>query len=83
MEKTKDTLISLNELARELSKISEVNKSRLTYYVRLGLLTPHAIVGKMQIFKKEETLEILKKIKKWRDKGKELKEIKELLHESN
>jgi len=79
MEKTKDTLISLNELARNLSKISEVNKSRLTYYVRLGLLCPHAVVGKMQIFKKEETMKRLKEIKKWRDKGRELKEIKELL----
>lgn len=79
MQKTKDTLISLNELARNLSKISEVNKSRLTYYVRLGLLIPHAIVGKMQIFKEKETLKRLKEIKKWQNKGKELKEIKELL----
>lgn len=68
---TKD-FISLNEIA----KITNVNKSKLRYYTNLGLLSPEITVGKMQIFKYKETIEILRKIKKLRKSGYNLKQIK-------
>ena len=67
--------ISLNELAKEL----EINKSKLSHYVKFGLLHPEAIVGRMQIFKHKDSLKILNSIKKWQGEGYTLQQIKEKL----
>jgi len=64
--------VSLNELAKQ----SDINKSKLAYYVSLGLIRPNTVVGKMQIFKKSEVLHTLAEIKKWQDKHKSLQQIK-------
>ena len=65
-------LVSLNELA----KILGINKSKLTYYVSLGIVIPSTTVGKMQIFNKKEVLTRIKKIKKLQEEGKTLFQIK-------
>ena len=64
-------LISLNELAKEL----KLNKSTLTYYASLGVITPITVIGKMQLFNKTEVLAQLKNAKKEQKKGKTLKQI--------
>jgi DNA-binding transcriptional MerR regulator len=69
------TLFSLNELARELS----LNKSKLSYYASLDLITPASTVGRMMIFNKVETIDLIKKIEKLRKSGRTLQEIKELI----
>jgi DNA-binding transcriptional MerR regulator len=65
--------ISLGEIAIELG----INKSKLAYYFQLGLLTPIAKVGRMNIFDRGATLAALKKIGVLKEKGKTLKKIKE------
>ena len=65
--------ISLGEIAIELG----INKSKLAYYFSLGLLTPIAKVGRMNIFDRSTTMATLKKIGVLKSKGKTLKKIKE------
>ena len=65
--------ISLGEIAIELG----INKSKLAYYFSLGLLTPVATVGRMNIFDRTAVLATLKKIGALKEKGKTLKKIKE------
>lgn len=65
--------ISLAEIAIELG----INKSKLAYYFSIGLLTPIAKVGRMNIFDKDATMATLKKIGVMKKKGKTLKTIKE------
>ena len=69
----KVTLLSMNELAKELG----LNKSKLSYYVSMGLIKPANTIGRMMIFEKETTVVIIKKIEKWRKNKLSLKEIKE------
>ena len=68
----KKEFVSLNELAKQ----SDINKSKLAYYVSLGLIRPNTVIGKMQIFKRSDVLKTLAEIKKWQDKHKSLKQIK-------
>ena len=70
--------VSLNELA----KISNINKSKLTYYVGFGLIVPETVVGRMQIFKKTTTINTLKKIQDLQLEGMSLQHIKEKLYET-
>ena len=70
------TLLSLNELAREL----KINKSKLSYYSSIKLIVPANTVGKMMIFNGVETIERVKKIEKLRKSGLTLQEIKEKLN---
>lgn len=65
---------SLGDLAIQLG----INKSKLAYYFSMGLLTPIAKVGKMNVFDEEKTLKIIKKIEELKKGGKTLKEIKKL-----
>jgi len=69
------TNISLGELSIELG----VNKSKLHYFYSLGLLVPTETVSKMNLFDREKTIEIVKKIEKLKVKGKTLDQIKEEL----
>lgn len=64
--------ISLGELAIKL----KINKSKLMYWTTLGLLTPIATVGRMNIFDEVATLKAIKDIKSQKKIGKKLKEIK-------
>lgn len=66
--------VSLGELAIELG----INKSKLAYYFSMGLLTPIAKVGRMNIFDADETLRAIKGIKNQKEKGKKLQEIKKV-----
>ena len=70
-----ENLVSLSQLAIELG----VNKSKLNYYMINGLITPISVLGKMCVFNKEETMNILKEVTKSKKKGKTLKQIKEEL----
>jgi len=70
-----EKLISLNDLA----KIIKVNKSKLSYYVSLGLLVPIDIVGKTMIFEKDKTITTIKKIKDLQSKKLTLQQIKNKL----
>lgn len=67
--------ISLGELALELG----VNKSKLAYYHKMGLLKPESVVGKMQIFDANKVRKVVERIEKYKDMGNTLKEIKELI----
>jgi len=69
-------MISINELA----KIMDANKSKLNYYVSLGLLKPNTTIGKMFLFDKEKALARLAEIKEYQDQGKKLTQIKEILN---
>lgn len=70
-----ENTVSLGTLALEL----RVNKSRLAYYFSEGLLVPVGVVGRMNIFNKKDALSRIKKIEAYQEKGKSLKEIKELV----
>ena len=50
-------LTSLSELAKEL----KINKSSLQYWKKLGIITPEQTVGRIDLYDKEKTLEIIKK----------------------
>jgi len=63
--------VSLSELSLELG----VNKSKLMYYAKLGLLKPIDIVGRMQIFDYQEAKKALRMILRNQVGGKKLKEI--------
>ena len=71
----KKTLISLGNLALEVG----VNKSKLAYYARMGLLKPMNTIGVTQIYNKKKTLHRLDKILKAKKEGKTLREIKKIL----
>ena len=53
--KRKEDLASLSEIARAIG----VNKSKLSYYVTLGLIKPIETVGRMMIFDKWDTIDKL------------------------
>jgi DNA-binding transcriptional MerR regulator len=61
----------------EISKTLGINKSRLHYYQQKGLIVPEFMVGGMAIYKKDETIKILKKIIEKRDKGISINQIKQ------
>ena len=51
-------LVSLGDLAKEL----KVNKSKLAFYVKLGLLVPVETTGRMNIFDHADAMKQVKKI---------------------
>lgn len=51
-------LVSLGDLARELG----VNKSKLAFYVKLGLLAPVESTGGMNIYEYDNAMKQIKKI---------------------
>jgi len=51
--------VSLGDLAKELN----VNKSKLAYYVKMGVLKPAAKVGTTNLFEREEAIKKLKSVK--------------------
>jgi DNA-binding transcriptional MerR regulator len=67
-------LISLGDLSRE----KKYSKSKLTYYASMGLIVPIEVVGKMQIYDKDETEGRLKEIEKYRKQSLSLRQIKEI-----
>jgi len=67
---------TLNEMAR----LMDVNKSKLSYYVSKGLLTPKSCIGGMYLFDRTETMRRLRRINKLREKDYTLKQIKILLN---
>jgi DNA-binding transcriptional MerR regulator len=68
-------LTSLGELALEL----KINKSQLLYYHKLGLINPIETVGRMNLFDRQETIGVIKKIQKLQSASKSLSEIMDLL----
>ena len=70
-----EKLTSLTELAKKV----KVNKSKLSYYVSLGLLVPIDIIGKTMIFKENKIMATVKKIKELQKKKYTLKQIKKKL----
>ena len=67
--------VSLAEIALEL----KVNKSRLAYYVQVGLIKKSGHVGKTLIFDKDKTIERFNKIQGYKTQGKTLKDIKKII----
>lgn len=69
-------LVSLGDLAKELG----VNKSKLTFYVKLGLLVPHSTPGYVNIFDHTIAVKQIKKIQELQTKkNMKLSAIKEVL----
>jgi DNA-binding transcriptional MerR regulator len=66
-----ERLMSLGDLAKEL----KINKSKLHYYVQLGLIEPKSVVGKTMIFSYNKAIKCLEYITKEKKSGKQLKEI--------
>lgn len=64
--------IALADLAREI----DINKSKLNYYAWKGLIKPIKILGKTMIFNKRIVKKQIRVIKREKEKGKKLKEIK-------
>jgi len=71
----KEKLMTISELSIEFG----LNKSKLNYYARRGLISPVRRLGITMIFDKKEVQTILKKIEAKKKKGKMLEEIKEEL----
>ena len=67
--------ISLSELAKEV----KINKSKLHYYVSLGLLNPTKRIGGAIVLEKNIAIRKLKLIKDQQSRGKTLKEIGETI----
>ena len=68
--------------AGDLAKVLDKGKSTITFYQSIGLIVPIGVAGKTMVFNKAETTERLKKIEKFKKKGKTLEEIKTLLNEN-
>lgn len=56
---TTKKFVSLGDLAKELG----VNKSKLAFYVKLGLLTSVSTAGRVNIYDHTDALKQIKKIK--------------------
>lgn len=59
-------LVSLVDLARKLN----VNKSQLSYYAKIGILTPVVQYGKMRLYDHKQSLTALKAVKEAKSKSK-------------
>ena len=66
-------LFSLTELAKNLN----VNRSKLVYYAKLGLLKPEEVMGQSRVFRRNEVNNRLKQINNLRKKGYSLTKIKQ------
>ena len=64
-------MVTLNKLAQKLN----VNKSRLSYYVSLGLLKPEATIGRMMLFDERGATQKFKWINKRVKQGEKLREL--------
>jgi len=67
--------VSIQEVATALG----INKSRIHHYVKIGILKPDSIVGKLMIFDEVKIKNKLSSIEKLKSKGLSLKDIKEKL----
>ena len=72
-------LTSLSELARD--KQLDINKSRLTYYAKLGLIVPVDTISRTQIYDKKEVIKAVKLIDRLQESNFTLSEIKEMWKE--
>jgi len=63
----------------EIAKILDINKSKLHYYVSIGLIKPHGMASNTMIFEKKTLIKTLTKITKLRLKSIKLSEIKKQL----
>lgn len=76
MDSQNKKFVSLLELATEL----KIPKSTLTYYVKKGLIKRDHTIGKADAFDRVTTLEIIKRIREYREKDKlSIEEIKDKL----
>lgn len=64
-------ITTLSELALDL----RINKSKLNYYVDMGLIVPIKEVGKTLVFDKAKAIKKIERIKEEKNKGLTLKEI--------
>ena len=67
-----ENLASMSQLATELG----INKSKLNYYMNMGVITPLTVVGRICIFDRALTLSKLKEINKAKKNGRTLTQIK-------
>lgn len=67
----KINLISLKEMALDFN----VPKSLLTYYLKIGLITPAGSFGGMFLFEKDTTKSLVKKILTFKKEGLKLNKI--------
>lgn len=67
--------ISLGELSREFN----IPKTNIQYWVDKGLIKHSFEIGRMYVYKKNETVKKINKILSFKKAGKSLKEIKELI----
>ena len=72
MEKMKLTSL------RELSEKTGLPKSKLNYYVFMGLLDPIQKIGNMFVFNEKDAVEQIKLVSKMQKKGLSLEEMVEL-----
>ena len=73
-EKEKNKLTTLSQLSLKLG----INKSKLLYYNKLGLIAPITTIGKTFGFDEEKTLNRIKEIQKLQKKEKSIEEIIEI-----
>jgi DNA-binding transcriptional MerR regulator len=69
-------LTSLGDLAKELG----VNKSKLFYYSKVGLIKKIETVSNVDLYDYEKTITVLKKIDKFQGNSKRLNEILKILN---
>lgn len=70
-------IISLGELAQHPKILC--NKSRLSYYAKLGLIKPIGLAGKTQVYDRDETIKTIKEIDRLIKNKIKLSQIKSIL----
>lgn len=78
-EKININYIAISELSKELG----VNKSKIHYYCKIGLLKPDATLSNVFLFNKEKTSKKLKEIQKHIKEGKKVKDLVKEKNENN
>ena len=76
MENENIEVASMSEIAREIG----INKSKIAYYIKEGLIIPIKRLDKTIVLDKKKTIKVLKKIEALKAKGKELNEIKNVFN---
>jgi len=77
----KQELVSLSDVAQS----AQLNKSRLAYYAKLGLLKDAYVdtVSKTQIYDKEKLLRVLKEVDDFQEHGDSLQDIVKKFRDEN
>jgi len=73
-------MTNVNTTLREAAREMDINKSKLHYYVSIGLIEPDGEVAGVFVFNKTKLLRRIRRISTMRGKNMSLKKIKNTLN---